>query len=210
MRLFWVLIIIFASSSGSFAQNRYEVVGDTLVFDTEHSAVGFENTGQLEDYDVNLLADYIFEHPEIKTLKLTSRGGFIPASRSIATILMEHAIDTVAYGKCYSACTLIFLAGKSRTLEVGGELGFHRQIVVKEDHKPYFEANQEEMGWDDEFAYFSYSYDDLTDNLVKDIKYMSGRGLPLDFILKAFSISSGDMWIPTQEELLSAKVITAY
>ena len=25
------------------------------------------------------------------------------------------------------------------------------------------------MGWDDEFAYFSYSYDDLTDNLVKDI-----------------------------------------
>ena len=120
-----------------FAQSRYEVVVDTLVFDMSIEEGGFEFTGYLEAYDVNLLKNYIFEYPEIETLKVTGLGGFIPAARRIAEALIRCEIYTVAYGECYSACTVIFLVGQLRTLEVDAKLGFHKQIVDKRDHKSY-------------------------------------------------------------------------
>ena len=118
---------------------------DTLVFDKSIEEGGFEFTGYLEAYDVNLLKNYIFEYPEIETLKVTGLGGFIPAARRIAEALIRYEIYTVAYGECYSACTVIFLVGQLRTLEVDAKLGFHKQIVDKRDHKPYFEVNRKEM-----------------------------------------------------------------
>ena len=111
-------------------------------------------------------------------------------------------------GQCMSACTLIFLGGKSRTMEPGAKLGFHKQLVAREDHKPYFEYYREEKGWADEYDYFEYSYSGLVDKLIEDIRYITSRGVALDFILKAFSTDSGKMWTPTREELLSAGVVT--
>ena len=60
------------------------------------------------------------------------------------------------------------------------------------------------MWWGDEFAYFNSAYDGLVYKLIKDIELMSGGGLSLDFILKAFSTSSNDMWVPTRAELVVA------
>ena len=53
------------------AQTRYEVAGDTLYFDMLAAEPGYEFTGQLEQYDVRLLSEYIFEHPEIRKLNIT-------------------------------------------------------------------------------------------------------------------------------------------
>ena len=169
---------------------------------------GYEFTRQLEYYDVNLLRDYIFEFTEIRKLKITGPGGDMDAARKIAEVLTTHNIDTIAYGKCYSACTLIFLGGQSRTLEADAELGFHRQWVDPTMHKKSFNALQDVMKWKNEFKYLTYIYNKLTSKLVGDMQYMDDRGVTFNFIMRTISTEVFDMWTPSREVLLSYGVTT--
>ena len=209
MRLTIVILISMFATASLSADRRFAVHGNTLVFDMTIEESGHKFTQQLERYDVNLLSDYLFEHPEIKILKLTGPGGFMPAARDMAAKIIEFNLNTVAYGECASACTTIFLAGNKRSLETSAKLGFHRQWVDKEQEKLYYNAMKETKGWKNEFDYIAWIYDVLADNIVKDIEFMESRGVSMDFILKALSKASYDMWRPTTEELLAGGIITA-
>ena len=208
MRLTIVILISMFATASLSADRRFAVHGNTLVFDMTIEESGHKFTQQLERYDVNLLSDYLFEHPEIKILKLTGPGGFMPAAREIASKIIEFDLNTVAYGQCESACTTIFLAGNKRSLETSAKLGFHRQWVDKEQEKLYYNAMKETKGWKNEFDYIAWIYDVLADNIVKDIEFMESRGVSIEFIIKALSIDSVDIWEPTREELWTAGVLT--
>ena len=208
MRLTIVILISMFATASLSADRRFAVHGNTLVFDMTIEESGHKFTQQLERYDVNLLSDYLFEHPEIKILKLTGPGGFMPAAREIASKIIEFDLNTVAYGECESACTTIFLAGNKRSLETSAKLGFHRQWVDKEQEKLYYNAMKETKGWKNEFDYIAWIYDVLADNIVKDIEFMESRGVSIEFIIKALSIDSVDIWEPTREELWTAGVLT--
>ena len=208
MRLTIVILISMFATASLSADRRFAVHGNTLVFDMTIEESGHKFTQQLERYDVNLLSDYLFEHPKIKILKLTGPGGFMPAAREIASKIIEFDLNTVAYGQCESACTTIFLAGNKRSLETSAKLGFHRQWVDKEQEKLYYNAMKETKGWKNEFDYIAWIYDVLADNIVKDIEFMESRGVSIEFIIKALSIDSVDIWEPTREELWTAGVLT--
>ena len=208
MRLIIVILISMFATASLSADRRFTVGGNTLVFDMTIEEYGHKFTQQLEMYDVNLLSDYLFEHPEIKILKLTGPGGFMPAAREMAAKIIEFNLNTVAYGECASACTTIFLAGNKRSLETSAKLGFHRQWVDKEQEKLYYNAMKETKGWKNEFDYIAWIYDVLADNIVKDIEFMESRGVSMDFILKALSKASYDMWEPSRDELTAAGIVT--
>ena len=207
MRLTIVILISMFATAGLSSDRRFAVHGNTLVFDMTIEESGHKFTQQLERYDVNLLSDYLFEHPEIKILKLTGPGGFMPAAREIASKIIEFDLNTVAYGQCESACTTIFLAGNKRSLETSAKLGFHRQWVDKEQEKLYYNAMKEAKGWKNEFDYVAWVYDVLADNIIKDIEFMESRGVSMDFILKALSKASYDMWEPSRDELIAAGIV---
>ena len=207
MRLTIVILISMFATASLSADRRFAVHGNTLVFDMTIEESGHKFTQQLERYDVNLLSDYLFEHPEIKILKLSGPGGFMPAAREMASKIIEFDLNTVAYGECESACTTIFLAGNKRSLETSAKLGFHRQWVDKEQEKLYYNAMKQTKGWKNEFDYIVWIYDVLADNIVKDIEFMESRGVSIEFIIKALSIDSVDIWEPTREELWTAGVL---
>ena len=208
MKLILTIFIIFWAANVSAQSSRYELDGDTLNFDMRAEDPKHEFTGQLEMYDSNEIAAYLFDYPEIKTLRITGPGGFAPAAREIADKLIRFKINTIAFGECNSACSTIFLAGKNRTLEPNATLGFHRQWIDKPREKKYYEAMREIKGWKDEFDYLAWVYDGLVNNLVKDIRFMESRGVNLDFISAILETDSYDMWKPTREELLAGGVIT--
>ena len=208
MRFILIIFLTIWTTGSASSDSRYELKGDTLVFDMTIEESGHKFTQQLERYDVNLLSDYLFEHPEIKILKLTGPGGFMPAAREMASKIIEFDLNTVAYGECESACTTIFLAGNKRSLETSAKLGFHRQWVDKEQEKLYYNAMKQTKGWKNEFDYIVWIYDVLADNIVKDIEFMESRGVSIEFIIKALSIDSVDIWEPTREELWTAGVLT--
>ena len=208
MRLFLIIFIFWGASQVSAQSNRYELDGDTLNFDMRAEDPKHEFTGQLEMYDSNEIAAYLFDYPEIKTLRITGPGGFMPAAREIADKLIRFEVDTVAFGECNSACATIFLAGKNRALESNATLGFHRQWIDKPQERKYYNAMRETKGWKDEFDYLGWVYDVLVDNLVNDIRFMESRGVSLDFISETLETDSYNMWTPTREELLTGGVIT--
>lgn len=208
MRLLLLLGVFIASGSISLAQSRYQHIGQTLIFDMTLEEQGYQNTKQLEMYDVKLIAEYLFNNPEIKTLRISGLGGFIPAARKIARVLIRYDIDTEAFDKCYSACTIIFLAGNHRVMSEGGQLGFHRQWIDKKEEKRHYEAMRVTTGWKDEFDYIAYVYNVLTDHIISDIEFMISRGVELDFVLKTFKTDTIDMWTPERKELFEAGVLS--
>ena len=208
MRFVWPLFVLLASSTGLLAQSRYEIEGNTLTLDMTVAAPGYEFDGELDEYDGTEVMSYLFDHPEINTLRVTGPGGYGPAGRAISAYLVEHGINTEAFGECASACSRIFLGGKSRILAPGGTLGFHRPWIVKEREKRLYEANRVEEKWEDEFDYVTMIYDVAMQNMLENVKFMRSRGVDMDFILKIYSTSSYDMWEPSREELLEAGVLT--
>ena len=208
IRFILPILLSFWASACLPSEKRYELDGETLTFDMRIEDPKHEFTGQLEMYDSNEIAAYLFDYPEIKTLRITGPGGFMPAAREIANKLVRFEVDTVAFGECNSACSTIFLAGKNRTLEPNATLGFHRQWIDKPREKKYYEAMRETKGWKDEFDYLGWVYDVLVDNLVNDIRFMENRGVSLDFISQTLETDSYNMWRPTREALLAGGVIT--
>ena len=208
MRLGLLLSFLLIFTEGLHAQSRYTIEGETLTLDVTVAAPGYEFDGELDGYDSTEVMSYLFDHPEISTLRVTGPGGYGPAGRAISIYLAQHGINTQAFGECASACARIFLGGKSRKLADGAKLVFHRPWIVKEREKRLYEANRVEEKWEDEFDYVTMIYDIAMQNMLEGIKFMRSRGVDMDFILKIYSTSSYDIWEPSRDELLEAGVLT--
>ena len=208
IRFFLTVFLVFTAATSLFAQSRYTIEGDTLTLDMTVDAPGYDFDGELDGYDGTEVMSYLFDHPEISTLRVTGPGGYGPAGRAISIYLAQHGINTQAFGECASACARIFLGGKSRKLADGAKLGFHRPWIVKEREKRLYEANRVEEKWEDEFDYVTMIYDVAMQNMLEGIKFMRSRGVDMDFILKIYSTSSYDIWEPSRDELLEAGVLT--
>ena len=208
MRSLLVLSFLLLSTTSLLGQSRYTIEGNTLTLDMTVAAPGYEFDGELDGYDETEVISYLFDHPEINTLRVTGPGGYGPAGRAISTYLAQHGINTQAFGECASACARIFLGGKSRKLADGAKLGFHRPWIVKERERRLYEANRVKEKWEDEFDYVTMIYDIAMQNMLEGIKFMRSRGVDMDFILKIYSTSSYDIWEPSREELVAAGVLT--
>jgi hypothetical protein len=203
-----MLSLLFTAATSLFAQSRYTIDGDTLTLDMRVEEPGYDFDGGLDAYDETEVISYLFDHPEINTLRVTGPGGYGPAGRAISDYLMKHSINTVAFGECDSACARIFLGGKSRMLAPGATLGFHRPWIDRETEKRFYEANRLKKKWDDAFDYVPWIYDVAIGDVVEGITFLRSRGVDMDFILKIYSTSSYDMWEPSRDELLGAGVLT--
>ena len=208
MRYLTASILLFFSVASAAAQMRYEVIGDTLYFNILGEEPGYELTGQIESYDVRLLAEYLFEHPDIRALNITGPGGNMAAALDMAKDLADHDIDTIASGKCLSACTLVFLGGQKRSLADDARLGFHRQWVNGKNHQKIYKQYKDVVGWKDEFEYLMTTYDELVLELVDQLEFAINRGVSVSFVLKTLSIEVTDMWFPSRNELATVGYIT--
>ena len=208
MRLILLLSFLLSSPASGFAESRYKIADNTLIFNMTVAEQGYAFDGGLESYDEDEVISYLFDNPEITTLRVTGPGGSASASSAIAEYLARHNINTEAFGECDSACAHIFLGGETRTLSPEAKLGFHRTWIDREYIKKNYVENRIEEGWDDEFDYATMLFGSAIASMVEDVEFMLSRGVDIDFILRIFSTDSHDMWVPTREELLSAGVLT--
>lgn len=97
--------------------------------------------------------------------------------------IKERNLSTYTSADCVSACSLAFLAGRERYLGESGRLGFHSTSIGELSGEVAKELNDE----------------------VRQI--LQTHGVPNSFIDRALSTSPKDMWYPSKDELLEAKVI---
>lgn len=122
--------------------------------------------------------------PTVKLIHLNSIGGLLTEGFKLRALIKERALITYTSSNCLSACTLVFTAGRQRYLANGAKLGFHSSSFGSLDQKQMPEINLEVR------------------------RALAQEGAPAWFLDKALSTSSKDLWYPTQEELLKARVVT--
>ncbi len=152
-----------------------EVQGDTILIE---GFIGFRTNTALRA---------LLEGPDVAytKLRLNSDGGRIFAARAIANALISHDINTEVTGRCASACTLVFLAGKRRHLLDGGQIGFHQYLQTS-----------------------GVQFLDTVEEQEKDRAYFKSRGVSDGFIAAMFQATHQDIWFPDREELRAAGIIT--
>lgn len=73
----------------------------------------------------------------VRRLVLKSRGGQVPAGLELAKLIKDNSLNTVLPENsfCESMCTVIFQAGRERTMHSRSYLGYHSaEIKVEDDH----------------------------------------------------------------------------
>ena len=158
----------------------YEVTIDTA---TASVAVA----GELNYGAEAALADTLKRRPDLKRVVLNSTGGQIFAARAIAATIADHGLNTHVEQNCFSACTIAFMAGATRTLAPGGSLGFHR----------YAFANQ-----------FSTPTVDPVAEQEKDRVYFRRRGVSPAFLKRIYDAEHHNLWQPSHATLRAAAVLT--
>lgn len=123
--------------------------------------------------------------PTVQIIHLNSQGGRINEAYQLYKTIKERNLSTYTSADCVSACSLAFLAGQERYLGESGRLGFH-----------------------------STSIGELSGEVAKDLNYdvrqtLQTHGVPNSFIDRALSTSPKDMWYPSKDELLEARVINS-
>jgi hypothetical protein len=204
---FSIIMVACMSISGVIAQERMEIIGNTLIFDTRFFSSNEEANSILRS-DANLFGDLIMNYPSIDTVIISSKGGDLKASYDMAKTITTFGISVIARGDCESGCTIVFLGGKDRKLEQGARLGFHRSSTEAYDHSVYYEGFKDKMGWKDEFAYATWVYEDGQIVARNFIQYLLRRGVSIDFALRALSTPADHMWYPSTDELFYYGVIT--
>lgn len=152
-----------------------EVQGDTILIE---GFIGFRTHTALQT---------LLDTPDMTytKLRLNSDGGRIFAARAIANALILHNIDTEVTGRCASACTLVFLAGKQRRLLAGGQLGFHQYLQTS-----------------------GIQFLDTREEQEKDRAYFKARGVSEAFVSAMFQAKHQDIWFPSRAELRAAGILT--
>jgi hypothetical protein len=122
--------------------------------------------------------------PRARTIYLSSPGGLLVEAERIAAIVRRNALATYVEFGCLSACTMILLSGTDRAAAPSARIGFHRPIwtAARPDGGPgQMEAAR---------------------------SFYERAGIPPAFTDRVFATPNDDMWYPSYEELLAARVLT--
>ena len=201
--LLTICLIVFALPS--WANEKFSINGDTIIYDTFKAAD--ETLAEINWEDTNVLAKILSENPNIKTLQLNSLGGIIDAAEYMSDIIIDFELNTHVVGECSSSCAILFIAGEKRTIQRGSWLGFHQGSWDKDSIKEHYEYNRAEYGWANEFEHSSWIYKDTQKQIFRDMEYLIERGVEPLFAIKTMKADNEDMWYPRRKELEAAGVI---
>lgn len=159
-------------------------LGDPAQFTVQRGGKNALLDGNITEGTAERFKSFMEAHPEITDVNLRSKGGRTFEADRIAKFINQHGLNTAAQEYCMSACTLVLLAGKERAATADAKVGFHQ---------PQFPglSGAEQA------------------TLVSDMRQMYIKaGVTPEFLDQALSVPPENMWFPTVDQLLSAKVIT--
>lgn len=157
------------------AQYRVRVSGNELQLS------GTVSLGMWQDVQTALR-----ENPGLTNVAIQSPGGRVSPAIAIADQIRTRGLDTSASGRCFSACTLIFLAGENRRVGRFSQFGFHAAYrpAANGERIPSTQINQ------------------------AIVQRFVGRGVDPAFAVAAWTTPSDDLWLPDSDQLLAAKYAT--
>jgi hypothetical protein len=168
----------------------------------EVSGMAFRNDPDVPDYSIRVMRDgteaeivggfkfgltedfvkILAASRQITVVHLDSIGGRLGEGEKMFKLIRERGLNTYVSSKCLSACTLAFAGGRQRFLHKDAALGFH---------KGTFPGLREG------------DFDSIQRNVFRS------AGFDETFISTALSTPHNEMWRPSPQALVRAKVVTA-
>lgn len=145
----------------------------SLHFDKDRQQLqvnGIIDIGILPAFE-NMLSKY----PELTAVAFNSSGGNIYQARGLARVIISKALDTYVSENCYSACTIAYVAGKTRYMSPNGKLGFHQYNMRQKALNQRFNVEKEQ---------------------ARDLSFFKSRIADNRFIEKIFNSENSDLWVP--------------
>ncbi len=142
--------------------------------------------GSIESGITRATRKLVQSHPLIRQVNLESPGGNVYEGRALAKLFREHQLNTHTEGICASACTTAYAGGALRTASPEAALGFHQYRL------------------DASYAIIAV---DVQKEQERDAELFRQAGVNADFVRTLFERLPGDMWWPTLNELLRARMI---
>jgi hypothetical protein len=128
----------------------------------------------------------IVDVEKLRRVTLNSTGGNIFAARGFHRIIVERGLDTHVTADCFSACTIVFIAGKNRTAEPSARFGFHAYAYHHNHTGQQIDLHVEQS---------------------KDIARFDRIQTPSPFITQIFATPADEMWHPTHADLHAANIL---
>ena len=123
--------------------------------------------------------------PRVGTLLLHSPGGWLREGKRMAEVVKRYQLNTRVEGECFSACTLVLLAGANRSAGEKAQIGFHRGRSIGESAE-----------------------DRAVPALREESELYRSAGLKAEFVKRIVATPNDDIWIPSRQELLREDVLT--
>jgi hypothetical protein len=168
----------------------------------EVSGMAFRNDPDVPDYAIRVMRDgteaeivggfkfgltedfvkILSASRQISVVHLDSIGGRLGEGEKMFKLIRDRGLNTYVSSKCLSACTLAFAGGRERFLHRDASLGFHKGTFpgVREG-----------------------DFDSIQRNVFRS------AGFDETFIVEALSTPHNEMWRPSPQALVRAKVVTA-
>lgn len=144
--------------------------------------------GDIDYHSRDALLRTLVLHSKVRRVLLDSDGGLVFAARTVAEIILKRGLDTHVERQCNSACTLVFAAGQSRTMDTEAALGFHAYGKSSKFHLLSVDADAEQ---------------------AKDADFLRQRGVSDAFLAQIYEHGIDTLWRPDRTTLLKAGLLTA-
>jgi len=141
------------------------------------------------DLDFPLRARFLHTlalNPTVTRVALNSNGGNVFAARALVLNIQAAGLATRVDQRCFSSCTLVFMAGQPRLLGATGELGFHGYRIDSKNRVQTLDVGAQED---------------------KDRAFFASKGVTPAFIDRIFATPPSELWRPGRDELRAAGVI---
>jgi hypothetical protein len=160
---------------------------DPAIIDLPRSNDGSQVTfaGPITLKQYNAFRD-IINVGKLRRINLNSTGGNIFAARGLHRLIVERGLDTHVSQSCFSACTIIFIAGTNRTAAQTAQFGFHAYAYHHSHTGQQIDVIAEQ---------------------AKDIARFQRIKTPNSFTAQIFATPADEMWHPTHAELRDANVL---
>ena len=202
-RIFLIKLILFSWTAPALA-DVFKIEDNILYYDTENSDI----TNEVSEGHEKELLTILKEHNEIDTLILNSGGGLVYVANKMADLVIDARLDTHVEFSCESSCATVFLAGKKRSLALGGRIGFHKSYWEADSIKEYYESEKETEGWSNIFDFASWMYEDTQSEIFTEFEYLIERGVTPKFAIETLRAGSDGMWYPRRSKLFEGGVLT--
>ena len=93
--------------------------------------VAFVN-GRIDDAVAERLSSLLARSPHVRTVLIESPGGNLLQAYKAAEFLEQRGIEVQVWGKCASACSMLWAAVTKRSLAEGARIGLHASAALEE------------------------------------------------------------------------------